>query len=113
MAVETVDGGGLSGAEIDSLAPVPAHVLPVYYLLAAYVSAGQTAGARQIRVLMGRQDWRHPSSIVFPTLALALLISDKSRRSGLPTVMRGMRSCAEVPCSGRVPADEHSALPGP
>jgi hypothetical protein len=79
MAVQTADGDGISGADVDALAPVPRGVLPMSYLLAAYVDSGSTPGAQALRQLMGKQDWHHPQQIVFPTLALALLASDIAR----------------------------------
>lgn len=69
-------GGGLTGGDLDRMAPVPADVVPASYLVAAYVKSASTAGGRYSQQLMGRQDWVHPKNISFPTLVLVLLLAD-------------------------------------
>jgi hypothetical protein len=100
LAVETAGGGGLPGAEIDALAPVPTGVVPLSYLLAAYVSAGRTQGAQALRALIGSRDWKHPEHIIFPTLAWALLASDLARSVHPRSAARLLRTTALGPASG-------------
>jgi hypothetical protein len=83
LDVATV-GGGLSGGDLDQLAPVPADAVPASYLVAAYVSAGSTAGGRYSQLLMGKQDWTHPGPISFPTLVLVLLLADTAAAAQPP-----------------------------
>src|SRR5215472_5161663 len=83
----TNPGAGLSGADLDALAPVPDGNVPTSYLLAAYVKSGGTAGARLARALMGNLDWAHPAGISFPTVVLVFLVADVARaeQQGLST----------------------------
>jgi hypothetical protein len=83
----TTSGAGLSGDDLDRIAPVQAGYVPTSYLVAAYVKSGSTAGARLARALLGNQDWAHPSVISFPILVLVFLLADTARaeEEGLPT----------------------------
>lgn len=79
-------GGGLSGSDLDQLAPVPTDAVPASYLVAGYVKSGSTAGGRYARQLMGKHDWLHPETISFPTLVLVLLLADTAAAAQPPTV---------------------------
>jgi hypothetical protein len=83
----TTPGAGLSGEDLDRIAPVPADYVPTSYLVASYVKSGSTAGARLARALLGTQDWLHPGAISFPILVLVFLIADTARAAeqGLTT----------------------------
>ncbi len=84
MALEAHTGGGIEGAELDALFDVPADLAPPSFVLAGYVAAVDTPGARLARSLMGTEawtaeDWRRAPSVVFPKIVLVLFTSDVVR----------------------------------
>jgi hypothetical protein len=72
MALQLVDGGGISGASLDAAAPAPSGVVPFSYLLASWVSTTSTPAAAAVRAAMGSKNWADAPSVVFPTIALPL-----------------------------------------
>ncbi len=89
-------GGGLSGRDLDGLAPVPVDAVPASYLVAAYVKSASTAGGRYAQRLIGKQDWVHPESISFPTLVLVLLLADTAA-AARPAAVSGATGEAHAP----------------
>lgn len=74
-------GGGLLGASLDALAPVPDGAPPLSYLIAAWISTYDSPAAHWAIEIMGgndANDWRHPQQIVFPRLLLVLFVADVS-----------------------------------
>jgi hypothetical protein len=81
MIAEARAGAGLTGAELDAIAPVDPSYPRMSYLLAAYLSAddlpGAHPGADLVRGLYpAESDWTHPESIVFPMAVVALFVED-------------------------------------
>jgi hypothetical protein len=76
---------GLSGADLDMLAPLDpgleTTVPPASAILAAYVKAAKTPGAELARRIMGGQDWKRFQSIVFPAVVLELFESDLAEKA--------------------------------
>ncbi len=67
---------GAYGSALDQIAPLPADVPPVSYLIAAWVSAGETPGAETARGWMGEQPWERAPEVQFPDAVLALFVAD-------------------------------------
>jgi hypothetical protein len=80
MAGEASAGSGLRGGALDAAHPVPAGTPPLSYLLAAWVATGRSAGAAEIRWLMGTQDWSAAPRLTFPLVALPLFNRRRDRR---------------------------------
>jgi hypothetical protein len=79
IVAEQAAGGGLLGADVDSLAPLGTGSAPMSYLVAAWVTAQPTASAKVAHRLMGERDWRHAQRVVFPLAVLAMFVTDVSR----------------------------------
>jgi hypothetical protein len=76
MALQVADHGGVLGSALDVATTTRPGDVPVSYLLAAWVSTGTSSGAVAVRDAMGAQDWTGAPSLVFPTIALPLFVSD-------------------------------------
>lgn len=103
---------GLTGAQLDELAPIPEDqrtlVPPVSALVAAYVDVGKTPGAKFARAVMGTQSWDDVHAVVFPAVILDLFVSDILTKAG-----GGTASGASAPKSVRLTAfDAPTATPG-
>jgi hypothetical protein len=78
MALEAANGGGVPGATLDALAPVPDGSPPVAFLLAAWITTYDSPGARFVRALLGDRDWHRAEEVTYPLLALTLFLADAS-----------------------------------
>ena len=109
MALEAHAGGGIEGAQLDALFEVPPDLAPPSYVLAGYVAAVDTAGARLARSLMGVEDWTAEDwrsaapTMVYPKLVLILFTSDLARErqaeptgAALPNLAWQVASAGEV-----------------
>jgi hypothetical protein len=67
---------GWYGTEIDELAPVPDGVLPLSYLIAAWINVAGTPAATTAARWMGEQDWTAAQRVYFPLGVIALFVSD-------------------------------------
>lgn len=67
---------GPLGIEIDGLVPLPPDVPAMSYLLAAWISTFETAGAETARTWMGSNDWSRAPQIRFPDAVIALFVND-------------------------------------
>jgi hypothetical protein len=76
MARAAADRNGIAGTTLDATFPLPKGAPPLSYLLAAWVTSAKTPGAMAVRAAMGRRDWTHAPSVVFPAAALALFVAD-------------------------------------
>ena len=76
LAVEAANGGGIDGQTLNELAPTPADAPPLAFLLAAWVSTYDSAGARFARELLGEQDWRRAHEVTYPQLVITLFLAD-------------------------------------
>jgi hypothetical protein len=82
LATELGDGGGIEGAELDRLAPLPEGAAPLSYVVASWLTTYESAATAWARELMGgvdAHDWRHPDVVVFPRLVLVAFVGDVSR----------------------------------
>jgi hypothetical protein len=65
---------GYRGTDLDALV---GGQVPISVVLAAYVKAGDTAGAKAARALMGDQDFDHRATeLVYPDAVVALFVND-------------------------------------
>ncbi|MEN3536096.1 hypothetical protein AAH991_13355 [Microbispora sp. ZYX-F-249] len=76
LARDADAGGGIDAGRIDALLPMPKGSVPISFLLAGYVAAGRTQGAKYARTLMAGQNLNQPRTLLFPTLVLALFTAD-------------------------------------
>ncbi|MGN6696396.1 MAG: hypothetical protein ACTHN0_19615, partial [Aquihabitans sp.] len=91
FSLESRDATGTTGAQLDSVAAAPAEGVPFSLVVAAYVGAGDTEGARLSRRLMGEQLWAQSADLVFPDVVLSLFANDAARES-LAQQPKGARS---------------------
>ncbi|MGH2512693.1 MAG: hypothetical protein ACRDGQ_08405, partial [Candidatus Limnocylindrales bacterium] len=85
LAVGIWTGATWSGAELDSLMPIPAGSTdgaPASVLLASYVAAVDSPGAGVARAVMAGQDLLDPSTARFPAVVLVLFVSDLATAGG-------------------------------
>ncbi len=85
LAVGVWTGASWSGAELDSLMPIPAgstDAAPASVLLASYVAAVNSPGAALSRAVMAGQDLLNPPTVRFPALVLFLFASDLATGGG-------------------------------
>ncbi len=76
MLAEVQGKGGILGADIDALAPLPDGAPPMSYFVAAWISQADSPGAKTAAEWMGQQDWTHSSDVVFPMAVVALFSAD-------------------------------------
>ena len=80
MAMELSQGGGFTGALLDTLTvPLPLQdgtLVPVSRLLAAYIAHGDTYGARQSRALLPGLDPARHLETRFPTLTIVFFMKE-------------------------------------
>lgn len=76
MALEAHYGAGIEGSQLDALVDTEPDMAPPSYILAAYVSGSETAGAKAARTLMGGQDWQQAPIILYPQLVMVLFTAD-------------------------------------
>lgn len=79
MGLEAATGGGLTGAELDSLIPAQTGTPRTSRIVAGYLAKVDSGGARLGRALLGERDWKAPDGIVFPTVVLATLSAELVR----------------------------------
>lgn len=85
LAVGVWGGATFSGAELDSIVPLPdrlAGMPTTADLLAAYVGSAGSPGGALARALMAGQDLRSPATLRFPAVALVLFASDLATDGG-------------------------------
>jgi hypothetical protein len=76
LLAEVQDHGGVLGAELDVLAPLPEGAPPMSYFVAAWISQKGSPGAKTAARWMGDQDWTHAPDVVFPMAVVALFSAD-------------------------------------
>ncbi|MCU1400811.1 MAG: hypothetical protein JWN62_3920, partial [Acidimicrobiales bacterium] len=89
---------GMLGADLDALAPMPAGLPPISFLLAAWISMGATTTALAAQGVMGEQDWQNAPQVSFPVAVVSMFVADIAAQfaGGTP-----LASPADVP-----PTDE-------
>jgi hypothetical protein len=84
MALQVSVGGGIVGSAIDATTAMPSGDPPFSYLLAAWITKTDTPAASMMRTIMGAQDWNQAPSVIFPTIAVPLFVSDVIAAEGSP-----------------------------
>ncbi len=85
LAVGAWGGSSLTGAELDTVLPMPAGstgVPSTSQLLAGYVAAADSPGGALSRALMAGQDLLSPTTLRFPAIVLDLFVSDLATDGG-------------------------------
>lgn len=67
---------GVLGSALDGLAPLPADVPSMSYIVAAWVDSGTSVAAETARQWMGEQDWTQAPQVQFPEAVLAMFVND-------------------------------------
>jgi hypothetical protein len=81
LGLEAATGGGLTGAELDALIPVPERAPRTSRIVAGYLARVDSPGARLGRALLGPRDWTKPDEIVIPSLVLMTLSAELAREA--------------------------------
>lgn len=76
MTAEVANGGGISGAELEQVAPAPAGAPPVAYLVAAWASVYDSTAARFARAVLGDAELHRADRVLFPQAVLSLFLAD-------------------------------------
>jgi len=79
IGLEAATGGGLTGAELDALIPVPQGMPRTSRIVAGYLARVDSPGARLGRALLGARDWTAPDDIVVPSMVLATLSAELAK----------------------------------
>ena len=105
LAVGVWTGASWSGAELDSLMPIPAgstDAAPASVLLASYVAAVNSPGAALARAVMAGQNLLNPPTVRYPALVMFLFASDLATGGGQ----------VAAPSGAPVPSASAAALAG-
>ena len=105
LAVGVWTGASWSGAELDSLMPIPAgstDAAPASVLLASYVAAVDSPGAALARAVMAGQNLLDPATVRYPALVMFLFASDLATGGGQ----------VAAPSGSPVPSASAAALAG-
>jgi hypothetical protein len=82
MQAEVDSAGGVPGADLDELAPMPEGAPPFSYLVAAWLMEGTTDRATAARRWMPADiDWSRAPTIWYPRAALLLFVADAMEAS--------------------------------
>lgn len=82
MQAEVDSHGGMPGADLDELTPMPPGVVPFSYLIAAWLSEESTPRAQAARTWFAEtEDWSRAPSIWYPRAALLLFVADAMEAS--------------------------------
>ena len=76
LNAEAAGHGGLSGADLDSMLPMPATAPALADIVGGWVIAKGDPTAIAAGGLLGSPDWTHPEQVVFPTAVLTLFEAD-------------------------------------
>ena len=86
LSVQAWGGAGWTGAELDSVAPLPSDAPDgtpsLAQLLAAYAASAGTPGGAFARALLAGQDLKDPATVRFPAVVLFLFASDLATDGG-------------------------------
>lgn len=82
MQAEIDSGGGMPGADLDELTPMPPGVVSFSYLIAAWLSEESTPRAQAARTWFAEaEDWSRAPSIWYPRAALLMFVADAMEAS--------------------------------
>ncbi len=86
LAVQAWGGAGWTGAELDSVVPLPSDAPSgtpsLGQLLAGYAASAATPGGAFARALLAGQDLKDPATVRFPAVVLFLFASDLATDGG-------------------------------
>jgi len=86
LAVQAWGGAGWTGAELDSVMPLPSDAPTgtpsIAQLLAGYAARAVTPGGAFARALLAGQDLRDPATVRFPAVVLFLFAADLATDGG-------------------------------
>lgn len=78
MVADVSPESGVLGSDIDAMIALPADLPPLSYLVAGWVSKGNSQSATTARSWMGDQDWTHAPTVRFPLAVLAMFVTELS-----------------------------------
>ena len=115
LAVGAWSGTTFSGADLDSIVPVPpdsgSPSLPE--LLAGYAATADTPGGAFTRALLAGQDLTHPEGVRFPAAVLFLFVSDIATDGGrlaVPSTSPSSSAARLLPLAGAGPVVAQPAI---
>ncbi|HEY5456209.1 MAG TPA: hypothetical protein VIJ96_12140 [Acidothermaceae bacterium] len=76
LNAEAVGHGGITGADLDTMLPMPPTAPAFADIIGGWVLANGDPTATAAGVLLGNPDWTHPDQVVFPTAVLTLFEAD-------------------------------------
>lgn len=76
MLTEAAMAGGVRGADLDALTPMPVGAPPVSYLVAAWTVKGTGSAAQAAGKAMAVPEWGSTADVLFPTAVIALFVAD-------------------------------------
>jgi hypothetical protein len=76
LNAEAAAHGGITGADLDTMLPMPATAPALADIIGGWVIAGGDPTATAAGALLDNPDWTHPEQVVFPTAALTLFEAD-------------------------------------
>jgi hypothetical protein len=76
LAAEAAGHGGLTGAALDSVFPMPARSPDFADILGGWALTRGDPDEIAADGLLGNQGWKHPEGVVFPTEVLTLFVAD-------------------------------------
>ena len=76
LNAEAVGHGGLTGADLDTMLPMPAATPALADIVGGWVIANGDPTATAAGALLGNPNWTHPEQVVFPTAVLTLFEAD-------------------------------------
>jgi hypothetical protein len=76
MGTETAGHGGISGADLDAMLPMPSDAPQLADVVGGWVISNIDPAAVAAGTLLGSPDWTHPEQVLFPTAVLTMFIAD-------------------------------------
>ena len=115
LAVGAWSGTAFSGADLDSIAPVPSDSgsPSLSELLAGYAATADTPGGAFTRALLAGQDLTHPEAVRFPAAVLFLFVSDVATDGGrlaAPSTSPSSPAARLLPLAGGGPVIAQPAI---
>ena len=85
LNAEAAGHGGLSGADLDAMLPMPATAPTLADIVGGWVIGKGDPTAIAAGALLGTPDWTHPEQVVFPTAVLTLFEADLLQHTAAAT----------------------------
>ena len=81
LGEEAAAHGGIIGADLNTMLPMPANAPQLDDILGGWVIAHPDPDSVEAAGLLGTPDWTHPDQVVFPTAVLLLFVADILQRT--------------------------------